>query len=49
MCRTSNIATCLKARNAKFVDDSVVWVEDTPPIIECQLIKDVTGLDFCPS
>ena len=39
----------LMARNAKLVNDSVVWVEDTPPIIECQLIKDVTGSDFCPN
>ncbi|KAL0001855.1 hypothetical protein SO802_015636 [Lithocarpus litseifolius] len=49
VCRTDNIAAHLMARNAKFVNDSVVWVEDAPPIIECQLLKDVTGLDFCPS
>ena len=49
MCRTSNIAAPLMARNAKFVNDNIVWVEDTPPIIECQLIKDVIGSDFCPN
>ena len=48
VCRTGNFAAHLMVRNAKLVNESVVWVEDTPPIIECQLIKDVTGSDFCP-
>lgn len=43
--RTGYIATHLMAKNAKFVNDNVVWVKDTPSIIECQLIKDVIALD----
>lgn len=42
------MAAHLMARNAKFVSDSVIWVEDTPPIIESQLTKDVSVLDCCP-
>ena len=42
VCRTGNIAAHLMARNAKFVDDSVLWYPR--PIIECQLIKDVAGI-----
>ena len=46
VCRAGNCAAHLMARNAKFVNDSIVWVEDTPPILECQLFKDVSGLDL---
>ena len=46
VCRTGNCAVHLMARNAKLVNDSIVWVEDTPPILECQVIKDVSGLDL---
>ncbi|XP_030949032.1 uncharacterized protein LOC115972957 [Quercus lobata] len=46
VCRTGNFAAHLMARNAKLVNDSIVWVEDTPPIIECQVTKDVSGLDL---
>ena len=46
--RTYNMAAHLLARNAQFVSDSVVWVEETPPFIELQVSKDVFGLDFCP-
>ena len=49
VCRTGNCAAHLMARNAKLVTDSVFWVEDTPPIIACQLNKDVYGLDFVSS
>ena len=49
VCRTGNCAAHLMVRNAKLVTDSVVWVEDTPPIIACQLNKDVFGLDFVSS
>ena len=44
VCRTDNCAAHLMARIAKLVNDSVVWVEDTPPIIACQLNKDVSSL-----
>ena len=43
------MATHLMSRNAKFVNDSVIWVKDTPHIIECQDIKDVTVSDQGPS
>ena len=46
VCRTGNFATHLMARNAKLVNDSIVWVEDTPPIIECQVTKDVSSLEL---
>ena len=49
VCRTGNCAAHLMARNAKLVNDSIVWVEDTPPILECQLFKDVAGLDLMSS
>ena len=39
--RTRNFSTHLMARNAKLVSDCVVWVEDTPPIIQCQVKRDV--------
>ena len=43
------MATHLMSRNAKFVNASVIWVKDTPPIIECQVIKDVIFSDQGPS
>ncbi|KAK9989452.1 hypothetical protein SO802_029691 [Lithocarpus litseifolius] len=35
--RHCNIAAHLLARNAYNVDDSIVWVEDTPPLIADQI------------
>ena len=49
VCRASNCAAHLMARNANLVNDSIVWVEDTPPILQCQLFKDVAGLDLMSS
>ena len=43
--RAGNCVAHLMARNAKYVTDSVIWVEETPPIIACQLNKDVSCLD----
>ena len=42
------MAAHLLARNAKFVNDSVIWDEDILPIIEHQVSKDISGLDFGP-
>uniref|UniRef100_A0A7N2MUC6 RNase H type-1 domain-containing protein n=1 Tax=Quercus lobata TaxID=97700 RepID=A0A7N2MUC6_QUELO len=46
--RITNEAAHLLARNAMNVKDSVIWVEDTPPLIEHQIMVDVSFLDFCP-
>ena len=44
--RKCNRAAHLLARNAQFVSESIVWVEDIPPCIEFQVSKDVENLDF---
>ena len=44
--RNCNMAAHLLARNAQFVSESIVWVEDIPPCIEFQVSKDVADLDF---
>ena len=44
--RNCNMAAHLLARNAQFVSESIVWVEDIPPCIEFQVSKDVANLDF---
>ena len=46
--RNNDRAAHLLARNALFVDDCVIWVEDTPPIIEHQIQNDVIAMDFGP-
>ena len=46
--RNTNEAAHLLARNAMNVKDSVIWVEDTPPLIEHQILFDVSSLDSCP-
>ena len=37
------------ARNAKQVTNYVIWVEDTPPIIEFQILNNVKSMDICPN
>ena len=44
--RNCNRAAHLLARNAQFVKESIVWVEDIPPCIEFQVSKDVSDLDI---
>ena len=49
VCRLCNSATHLMARNAKQVSNYVIWVEDTPPIIEFQILNNVKSMDICPN
>ena len=46
--RDANAAAHLLARNAKQVTDCVIRVEDTPPLIDSQILQDVINLDFSP-
>ena len=46
--RNTNEAAHLLAKNAMNVKDSVIWVEDIPPLIEHQILFDVSSLDSCP-
>ena len=43
--RNDNKATHMLARSAKSVLGSVIWVEDTPPIIAEQVLNDVIYLN----
>ena len=45
--RTGNYAAHLMARNAKLISYCVVWVEETPPIIQCQVHRGVLLLNQC--
>ena len=47
--RTGNWVAHVMAQNAKFIPDCVVWVEDTPPIIQCQVHRDVLLINQCSS
>ena len=47
--RNCNQTAHLMARNAKLIFESVIWVEDTPPVIETQIAFDVRCLGSCPS
>ena len=46
--RYCNIAAHLLAGNACNVDDCIVWVEDTPPLITNQICKDVLSMSLGP-
>ena len=41
ICRESNSAAHILARNAKSVIDRFIWVEDIPPIVSTQVQHDV--------
>ena len=43
--RNKNFAAHVTAQNARFVSDVNVWVEDTPPVIEQQILYDVSLLN----
>ena len=47
--RNCNQAAHLMARHAKLLSESVIWVEDTPPVIVSQIAFDVRCLGSCPS
>ena len=47
--RNCNQAAHLMARHAKLISESVIWVEDTPPVIVSQIAFDVRCLGSCPS
>lgn len=47
--RNNNAISHLLAKNAMNVSDCVIWVEDTPPIIESQILNDVITMDFGPN
>ena len=46
--RINNSAAHVLAREAKNVDKCLVWVEDSPPCIENQLLSDVIAMDASP-
>lgn len=46
--RSGNTAAHIKARHAKSIPDCIIWVEDTPPPIINQILKDVISMDFSP-
>ena len=45
--KTGNWAAHVMAQNAKLITDCVVWVEDTPPMIQCQVHRDVLLMNQC--
>ena len=45
ICRNKNSAAHIMAQDARFVSDVNVWVEDTPPVIEQQILFDVSRLN----
>ncbi|XP_075663174.1 uncharacterized protein LOC142632694 [Castanea sativa] len=47
--RSSNIAAHVMAKEAKLILESVIWVEDSPPVIADQLMYDVLSMDSCPN
>ena len=43
--RSGNSTAHILARHAKLLNHSIIWVEDTPPIIADHIQNDVTGLN----
>ena len=42
--RDGNKVAHQMAKYAKYISDCIIWVEDTPPIIACQILNDVSVL-----
>ena len=45
ICKNKNSVAHIMAQNARFVSDVNVWVEDTSPVIEQQILYDVSLLN----
>ena len=44
-CKSGNSPAHILARHDKLLNHSIIWVDDTPPIIADHIQNDVTGLN----